>query len=116
MIAFTSEIADVLASVIIDELPSSSLIKLGRSRVNRVATLDGLSVLDDQGFTYSDNTIKIKTSTISKAEVLKLERMVSLYPTTIYYEEKGVFKGAISDINARKFPVTITFLITEKLS
>lgn len=116
MITFASKTFDPLAYVIInDDIVNSSKIRFSR-RQTHSATLDGLSVVDDSGFTHSDNSIIIKTKNITLAQIKTLERMIRLYSEIVYSEEKGVFLGSISSLDTQKLPIEINFSVVQELS
>ncbi len=94
---------------IVEELPSSSLGNLN-SRVSRVATLDGESVIINSGVTESDRTITIEAE-VTEAQGEALEAMRAQNPIVHMSTGKGFYYGAIEGISLDNGLLKLTFLV-----
>ena len=90
-----------------------------RRRVNRIATLDGGSVVNDFGFTESDRTVELKWISPSAAYDSNIVRMVQTYQELQLAIRDGVF-AAVPDTysppSGGSTDSTLTLLITRKIS
>lgn len=109
MISITSQTADSDGAVLFQERPESEFFN-SNARVSRSATLDGLGVLDNQGFSDSDRTFRIR------ADLTEDQRnaLWALYKAhTDFYISciDGFYPGAIGQIEVNRNPVFFTFLV-----
>jgi hypothetical protein len=103
------------------EIATASNTSTGESRrrVNRIATLDGGSVLNDFGFTESDRTIRLAWTPETPAFDANVVRMLQIYPELHVALRDGVFSAApetFSPGSASSPESTLTLLITRKIS
>lgn len=111
MISITPKVADNENFLVFEELPSSNL-RSADSRVSRSATLDGGSIIDNQGFSEGDRTIEVEAElTPGQCEVLW--NIFTLYTEAYISFKDGFFSGVISAVNIDRTPIRFTFLIEE---
>ena len=111
MISLSTLTYDLNGAVSFEAAPETVYPQLTR-RITRKATLDGLSTINDMGFTHSDGTIIVATRDFSVSD--QLEYLVKNYSLLHIVTRNGSFKGAIKSLNTSITPMTFTFLISEK--
>lgn len=87
-----------------------------RRRVNRIATLDGGVVFNDQGYTEADKTIRLTFRIESKAQDTALARLLRLYQMIQVALPTGVFLAAPEVYTASEGQGTLSLLVKQKLS
>jgi len=98
--------------IVLDELPTSKL-QDSQSRVSRVATLDGGSVIVDSGMVEADRTLvveaRITEAQSAGLDVLRAQSaLVNMSTPTGFY--RGAIKGAVQDNGLLK----LTFWVSWK--
>ena len=83
-------------------------------RVQRVATLDGGSVITNHGFSHCDRTFRIVAG-MSRAEVLALQQMIGAGGLLYLSCVEGYFSGVISRFVPGNGVASITFWVKERL-
>lgn len=99
---------------IIKELPSTSFGTLN-SRVSRVATLDGGSVIINSGVTEGDRAITVEAE-ITKAQGIDIEAMRAVSPMVYMSTKRGFYYGAIGGLSIDNGNLKLTFLVNQKIS
>jgi hypothetical protein len=89
VITLSTFVYDPLGHVEIAELNYSPRVD---RRLNRVATLDGESVFNDFGFSYSDMTFTFEWTPVSADYEAMIERLVRQYATLLFSGPNGIFK------------------------
>ncbi|VVS95357.1 hypothetical protein [Desulfoluna spongiiphila] len=112
MISITHIIVGSDPPFVVEELPSSSHGTLN-SRVSRVATLDGGSVMVNSGVSESDRTITIEAE-ITEAQGIALEAMRARSPLVNMSTRNGFYYGAIDGISYDNGVLKLTFLVRAK--
>jgi len=88
----------------------------GGRRVSRLATLDGGAVVNDGGYSDSDNTYTIKVKEDSTDITAWAKRIVQTYSTIHLAIKDGFFVGVPSRWWCRDGFLYVEILITEKRS
>jgi len=115
MIALSTPTFDLSGSVILQESPGSALSEVSR-RNNRIATLNGGSVLNDAGYSASDRTFRVIWRVRNKAELASVQRLVKLYAIITVATVDGVFNAAPERVDVRDGDGQLTLLIMEELT
>jgi hypothetical protein len=85
-------------------------------RVSRTATLDGGAELTDLGFTHADRTLRISAAHVTPAEAEAAAYLLETYPTLIVATSTGCFLAAPEGMSVRGGTLSLTLLVTEKLT
>lgn len=93
MIVLSAPLYDLSGFIKITPMPGSDFGGISR-RMNRVATLDGGSEVNDKGHSVSDRTFTIRTRVESAREYDALAAMVRIYPRLHCATREGVFEVA----------------------
>lgn len=91
---------------------SRSEIKRSRPRVNRTATLDLGTVIDNQGYAVGDRTIRIFASVPESDE----SKLWGLYKDNLFLwisTRDGLFYGAVEEMNIDRGQLELSFLVKE---
>jgi hypothetical protein len=113
-IAISAPTFDLTSPVELDILPESALQEISR-RVSRSKTLDlGVSITDN-GFCHGDRTLKIQARVTEEvaAALLYLAQTYSLLTIAL---PEGVFSGVIESAVNDGGKISLTILVSEKLS
>jgi len=102
---------DFLVPVILDD---SDLSHISR-RVSRTATLDGGSVIVDNGYSASDATFNIVIRDIDDATRLGLMLMIQRHSAIIVSIKNNVFSGVVETLDD-KDKMKIKFLVNRQLN
>lgn len=113
MIHLSTPLFDPMGAIALNELPDSDMSGVSR-RINRVATLDGGSVLNDRGHAPSDRTFAIRWRIRERAEMDAVKRLVRLHGRVRVANREGVFMGAPEEAQERDGIGTLTILILEQ--
>jgi hypothetical protein len=111
MISITKVNAESGTAIVFNENPKSQ-IRCSESRVSRSPTLDAGAVLDAQGYSVSDRTLKIKASLDQAAA----EAIWALYKAELYINivcNDGYFFGAIERMDIDRGELSMTILVKE---
>lgn len=114
-ITFSTLEYDPLAPVTVEALPNSDY-RSGSRRVNRVATLDGGSVFNDFGFTFSDTTFTIAFRPVSLDQYEAVKRLVETYPKITVTVPSGVYLAAPESYEHSSEEMRVRLLVERKLS
>jgi len=114
MISITTTQADGLRPFVVEELPSSSFGTL-YSRVSRVATLDGGSVVVNSGASESDRTITVE-ALVSEEQGEHIEAIRANNPMAHMSTRAGFYRGAIDSISVDGGALKLTFLVQQKVN
>jgi len=98
--------------IVLAELPASSLRYL-RSRVTRVATLDGGSVILNSGTSESDRTLTVD-ALVTAEQADRLEAMQAHNPMSTVSTATGFYYGAVQDLTTDNGVLRLTFLVKTK--
>jgi len=99
----------------IDLLPSADLGE-SRRRMNRIATLDGGSVVNDFGHSDSDRTITLRWRQVSAAYEAGIERLVQDYSRLHVSTSAGFFLVAPESYRKNGNESTLVLLALQKLN
>lgn len=88
----------------------------GSRRCTRTSTLDGGCVVYDTGYSDSDKTIIVKEKNSSETAVSFAKYIVKNYRTVLVATCDGVFRGVPESWDVADGTLTLSILITEKLS
>ena len=116
MISISTPTFDLSGSLIIRDYDPSTDVKSRSRRVSRTATLDGGCVIEDNGLSHSDRTLKIISKGLSALEVENLERLIEFYSELYVSTAEGVFAGVMENLNQKKDEVTVSFLVERKIT
>jgi len=96
--------------------PDSDVFSAGR-RITRVATLDGKSIIIDNGFSVSDNTFAIRVY-LDAVGYAALSRLIVVHSELLAAIPGGVYRGSIDRIerDAASGVYLINFLVSEQIS
>lgn len=95
--------------ILFEEDPTSDL-ELITLRVSRSATLDGGGVLDKQGYSPSDRTLRILAE-LDETQIEKLQNLAKNYEEHNISFKDGFYFGALERVNFSRWPIQINFLI-----
>lgn len=84
-------------------------------RVSRSATLNGGSIIIDNGFTAADATFNIVIRDIDNATRLALMAMIQRHSAIIVSVKENVFSGVVETVSDRE-TMKIKFLVNEQLN
>jgi len=84
-------------------------------RVSRTATLDGGSIIVDNGYSASDATFTIVIRDIDAATRLALMAMITRHSLLIVSVKENVFSGVVEKIDDKDV-MKIRFLVKEQLN
>lgn len=115
MISFSTLTYDLQGIIALEAAAGTKITPLTR-RVTKAATLDGGSTIVDFGHSPSDLDMVINVQDISADGLARLKRMVRLYPFVNLATSEGFFMGCLSAFNADQVPMTLTFMVKERLS
>jgi hypothetical protein len=87
-----------------------------RRRVNRVATLDGGSVVNDGGFADADRTLDLTWQPTSSATEAAVEYLVRTYAQVNVSTRAGFFRAIPATYTPGSDESTMRMLVLEKLS
>lgn len=116
MMILSSKEFDIDGFVTIQEKRGSTQTRGSIRRVSRTATLDGGVALDDAGYAEGDRTFNIEAVNISESDLEILHRIHSLYSIHRCATNEGIFEGVIEEISISDGEISITFLVSSKLS
>lgn len=115
-ISLCAEVFDPDGDILLRPESGSELSAIGR-RVSRTATLDGNAVIEDNGYTSADSTLRIVIKPRSVTEEDRLIRLVQIYPLLILTTRYGAYIGAIDDYRpdgAGK--IVLRYLVKQRIS
>jgi hypothetical protein len=115
MISICSMDQDATGQMVFKESPGSSLHG-GNARINRIATLDGGTILNHLGFSSGDRTIDIMTSDLTETEAAKLLDFYENDAGVICAIDIGVYFGAIASLDISAKPSRIRIQVQSKMS
>jgi hypothetical protein len=107
--------ADAAGYVELDVLPDSSEGDILR-RVNRVATLDGGVVVNDNGYSEADRTLELAWQPLTVAQEASVVRLLQSYARLQVSTRSGVFLAAPETYSPGADESTLRLLVIEKLS
>lgn len=95
---------------------TKSDIKTVSRRITRTPTLDGLSIITDNGYTASDRILSIVLNpNSSRVHQKRLKDMIKLHKEIIICTHEGVFTGSISEYSETD-RFTIVYFIEKQLA
>lgn len=115
MIILSTITYDPIGYLELRETPDSTY-QVHERRVSRSATLDGLSVISDMGYTASDNTFVVRLKNPPVAQVERIIYLIRNYTLLKLTNKDGVFIGALQQFKTHLDPVEFIFLVKEKVS
>lgn len=98
MIVISNLDFDVDGALVIEEDPQRSDFGTASRRQNRVATLDGNSVLQDRGYSNSDLTFTIVAKSFTDESFRRLRSLLESYPVVRFSCRLGSFTGSLRDL------------------
>lgn len=114
MIVLKSKVFFPEGNVLINEQKADSDFGGAARRINRRATIDGGSFIDDFGFSDGDRTIRVGAGALSVADYKKVKKLIRLFGSLEIITPEGVFDGAIQVANNRE-KFEMTFLVKGRL-
>lgn len=115
MISITTPTFDAYGAEMLKPDTKSDYGSLDR-RASRTKTLDGGVTIDDMGFSWGDVTLKMIFTNLNDVSAANLKRLTSSYSRLIASTKDGVFNVSPSRFEEKDGVVSITLLISEKLS
>ena len=106
---------DPLRAVKLHVLPGSALQER-RRRVNRIATLDGGSVVNDFGYAESDKTLVLAWAPTSRATEAAVDRLAGLYGRLNVSIDGAVYLAAVESYTPGTDESQLRLLVLEKLT
>lgn len=110
MIVLSAPLYDLSGFVKIAPLPGSEFGSI-RRRMNRVATLDGGSEVNDKGHSVSDRTFTVLVRLDNVGEYDVLANMVRLYPRLHCATREGVFEVVPESLRINGAVATIVLYV-----
>jgi hypothetical protein len=104
-------LGNFIAPIVFDK---SDLSYISR-RVSRTATLDGSSIIVDNGYTASDATFTLVIRDIDNATRLGIMTLVKRHSLLTLAVQENIFVGAVETL-ADKTEMKIKFLVKDKLN
>jgi hypothetical protein len=111
MISITKINAESGTAIVFNEDPKSQ-IRNHESRVSRTPTLDGGAILDAQGYSVADRTLKIRAN-LNQEES---DAIWSFYKSELYINiscNDGYFFGAIERMEIDRGKLSMSILVKE---
>jgi hypothetical protein len=117
-ISLCTTTASLLGDLLLDTSDNQSTLDYLARRVSRVATLDGGSVIIDNGFSVADGKFKLVIDPEKNSVSLyrQLSLLISQYSLFTIACHEGVFLGTLENANNNKTLLTLNFLITQQLA
>lgn len=115
MIGLATQVRDPLGAVILANTAESDVAQMER-RVSRTATLDGESVVTDGGYSAGDRTFNLVCQGASQNDLDGVEYLIQNYSQVIVSTERGCFVGALESLKLDGRKLSLTVLVTEKIS
>jgi len=109
MISITTNTADTMLPLIINESPKSSLYDK-EARVSRAKTLDGGAYIQNNGFSHGDRTLSV-VAVLDESQKTILDHLMSNFSKICVAFSDGFYSGAISRIKTRGKDHTIEIMI-----
>ena len=114
MLTITAPVFDIDGHVLLTNVDPDGLSGLSR-RNSRVATLDGMSAINDFGYSDSDRTLNVRWSPESQFEIERMSRMVKSYSRLIVSFAEGVFIGAPESFGVSGNVAQLIILVERRL-
>ena len=92
---------------------SDSELEVLTRRVNRSATLDTGSVIDDHGFSQGDRDLVFRISDASESDVTKLKYFLQRYSELRISFNEGIFLVNFNKMDNDFGDVVLTFFVTK---
>ncbi len=106
---------DPLGVVKLDVRPGSAFQER-RRRVNRIATLDGGSVVNDFGYAESDKTLALAWTPTSRATEAAIDRLARLYGRLNVSIDGAMYLAAVEAYTPGTDESQLRLLVLEKLT
>lgn len=106
---------DPIGFVKLTVLPRSAF-QQRRRRVNRIATLDGSSVLNDFGYSESDKTLDLRWQPKDQATELAIDRLARLYGYLNVSIDGAMYRAAVEAYTPGTSESQLRLLVLEKLT
>lgn len=106
---------DPIGHVQLDVLPGSAFQER-RRRVNRIATLDGGSVVNDFGYAESDKTLALLWEPTDRATEAAIDRLARLYGRLNVSIDGAMYLAAVQSYTPGTDESQLRLLVLEKLT
>lgn len=115
MIRIAARLFDVLGYIEFVPLPNNQEGQFSR-RANRVATLDGDSVITDRGYSDSDRTLVYRYKPVSRDHDERAQRLVKLHPLVAVSTVDDLYEAVPLSFEPGARENRFTLLVTRSLT
>ena len=115
IISLCSQLADFSGDFLIPVLDQDSDFSFISRRVSRSATLDGGSIIVDNGYSPSDATFTFSIRDISNVTRLSILTMIKRHSAVSVSVGENIFSGVVESV-ADKDMLKIKFLVNRQLN
>ena len=116
MVSISALVFDLLGSMHVRRLDSTTQLVDGIRRVTRTATLDGSAVVYDGGFAHADRVLTVAIRAFTENQLNQAKRLFQSYQQLTVSSVEGIFLCAAESYTVKDTTLTLRFLVLQDLT